>query len=96
VSAPSLAGYQLLAAEILGCRSVGIRIEPATLMFYDLDTREPLRTRANPLTHEQTTGLRGMRPAGPPPRPSTEPIRVQRLSVVKSFGPHCLQVTMVT
>ena len=47
-------------------------------MFYDLDTRELLRTRANPLTHEQTKGLRGVRPAGPPPRPSAEPIRVQR------------------
>jgi hypothetical protein len=47
-------------------------------MFYDLDTRELLRTRANPLTAEQTKGLRGVRPAGPPPRPSTEPILVQR------------------
>ena len=74
----SLAGHQLLAAEILGGRPVGIRIEAATLMFYDLDTRELLRTRANPLTAEQTKGLRGVRPAGPPPRPSTEPIRVQR------------------
>lgn len=74
----SLAGHQLLAAEILGGRRVGIRIEPATLMFYDLDTRELLRTKANPLTHQQTTGLRGVRPAGPLPRPSTEPIRVQR------------------
>ena len=74
----SLAGHQLLAAEILGGRPVGIRIEPATLMFYDLATRELLRTRANPLTAEQTKGLRGVRPAGPPPRPSTEPIRVQR------------------
>lgn len=74
----SLAGHQLLAAEILGGRPVGIRIEPATLMFYDLATRELLRTRANPLTPEQVKGLRGVRPAGPPPRPSTEPIRVQR------------------
>jgi hypothetical protein len=74
----SLAGHQFLAAEILGGRPVGIRIEPATLMFYDLATRELLRTRANPLTAEQTKGLRGVRPAGPLPRPSTEPIRVQR------------------
>jgi Integrase core domain len=74
----SLAGHQLLAAEILGGRPVGIRIEAATLMFYDLTTRELLRTRANPLTPEQVKGLRGVRPAGPPPRPSTEPIRVQR------------------
>jgi transposase InsO family protein len=74
----SLAGHQLLAAEILGGRKVGIRIEAATLMFYDLDTRELLRTRANPLTAAEVQGLRGVRPAGPPPRPSTEPIGVQR------------------
>ena len=74
----SLAGHQLLAAEILGGRRVGIRIEPTTLMFYDLDTRELLRTRKNPLHPEEVTRLRGVRPAGPPPRPSTEPIRVQR------------------
>ena len=74
----SLAGRQLLAAEILGGRAVGIRIEPTTLMFYDLETRELLRTRPNPLTAEQVRGLRGVRPTGPPPRPSTEPIRVQR------------------
>jgi hypothetical protein len=47
-------------------------------MFYDLATRELLRTRKNPLTPEQVKGLRGVRPAGPPPRPSAEPVRVQR------------------
>jgi len=73
-----LAGQQLLAAEILGGRRVGIRIEPATLMFYDLDTRELLRTRKNPLTPGQVRSLRGVRPAGPPPRPSASPVRVQR------------------
>ena len=73
-----LAGRQLLAAEILGGRRVGIRIEPATLMFYDLETRELLRTRQNPLAPGQVTRLRGARPAGPPPRPSAEPARVQR------------------
>jgi transposase InsO family protein len=74
----SLGQHIVLAAEILGGRRVGIRIEPATLMFYDLDTRELLRTRPNPLTPEQVQRLRGVRPAGPPPRPSAEPIRVQR------------------
>jgi hypothetical protein len=74
----SLGGRQLLAAEILAGRRVGIRIEPATLMFYDLATRELLRTRKNPLTLEQVKGLRGVRSAGPPPRPSAEPVRVQR------------------
>lgn len=74
----SLAGRQILAAEILGGRPVVIRIEPATLMFFDPDTRELLRTRPNPLTPDQVRRLRGLRPAGPPPRPSTEPVRVQR------------------
>jgi hypothetical protein len=55
-----------------------IRKVVKTLMFYDLDSRELLRTRPNPLTPEQVQRLRGVRPAGPPPRPSTEPIRVQR------------------
>jgi transposase InsO family protein len=74
----SLAGKQLLAAEILGGRQVGVRIDAATLQFFDPATRELLRTRPNPLTHDQARRLRGARPAGPPPRPSTEPVRVQR------------------
>ena len=74
----SLGNHQLLAAEILGGRRVGIRIEGPTLLFFDLDTRVLLRTRANPLTMAQAQRLRGARPAGPPPRPSTEPITVQR------------------
>lgn len=74
----SIGGHSLLAAEILRGRRVGVRIEPATLMFFDLDTRELLRTRANPLTPREIRRLRGARPAGPPPRPATEPVRVQR------------------
>jgi hypothetical protein len=74
----SLGNRQLLAAENLGGRRVGIRIEAATLMFFDIDTRELLRTRPNPLTMEQAGRLRGARPAGPPPRPSSEPVTVER------------------
>jgi transposase InsO family protein len=74
----TLGGKVLLAAEILAGRQVGIRIEPDTLMFFDLDNRELLRVRPNPLTPAQVTRLRGNRPAGPPPRPSLEPVRVQR------------------
>jgi Integrase core domain len=74
----TLGGRMLLAAEILGGRKVGIRIEADTIMFYDLDSRELLRVRPNPLSHDKIIRLRGNRPAGPPPRPSTEPIRVQR------------------
>jgi transposase InsO family protein len=73
-----LGSHRLLAAEILGGQLVGIRIEPATLMFYDPTTRVLLRTRPNPLTTAEITRLRGARPAGPPPRPPAEPARVQR------------------
>jgi hypothetical protein len=73
-----LGGRQVLAAEILGGRPVIVRIEPATLMFLDPQTRELLRVRPNPLTPEQTLRLQGARPAGPPPRPRTEPVTVQR------------------
>src|SRR3954447_6011197 len=73
-----LAGKQVLAAEILGGRPVIVRIEPQTLMFLDADTRELLRVRPNPLTPDQTLRLQGARPAGPPPRPRSEPITVQR------------------
>jgi hypothetical protein len=37
-----------------------------------------LRTRPSPLTWDQARLLRGARPAGPPPRPSAEPVTVQR------------------
>jgi hypothetical protein len=73
-----LGGKVLLAAEILAGRRVGIRIEADTLMFFDPDSRELLRVRPNPLTPAQVARLHGNRPAGPPPRPSLEPVRVQR------------------
>jgi hypothetical protein len=47
-------------------------------MFFDPETRELLRTRPSPLTWEQARAMRGARPAGPPPRPSTEPVTAQR------------------
>ena len=74
----SLGGHIMRAAEILSGRKVGIRIETDTIMFYDLDTRELLKVRPNPLSRDKIIRLRGNRPAGPPPRTSTEPIRVQR------------------
>jgi hypothetical protein len=74
----SLGRHRLLAAEILGGQLIGIRIEENTLMFYDPATRTLLRTRPNPLTPAEVARLRGVRSAGPPPRPSTEPVRVQR------------------
>jgi transposase InsO family protein len=73
-----LANQNILAAEILGGRRVGIRIEENTLMFFDPATRELLRTRPSPLTWDQACTIRGASPAGPPPRPSTEPVTAQR------------------
>ncbi|MEW1955927.1 IS481 family transposase, partial [Terrabacter sp. NPDC080008] len=73
----ALGPRRLLAAEILAGRRVGIRIEPATLQFFDPDTRQLLRVWPNPLTREQVLRLRGARRAGPPPRPSSEPVTVQ-------------------
>jgi hypothetical protein len=76
--AVSLGQHLVLAAEILGGRRVGIRIDPTTLSFFDLETRQLLRTRPSPLTPDDISRLRGVRPAGPPPTPSPEPVRVQR------------------
>ncbi|MFJ5210946.1 IS481 family transposase [Streptomyces nigra] len=73
-----LGGHQVLAAEILGGRQVGVRIDDETLSFFDPSSRELLRVRPNPLTSEEVRRLRGLRPAGPPPRPAIEPVRVQR------------------
>lgn len=74
----SLGGRYAMAAEILAGRQVTIRVEESTLMFFDPGTRVLLRTRPSPLTWEQARQLRGARPAGPPPRPSAEPVTVQR------------------
>ncbi|WP_435847221.1 IS481 family transposase [Streptomyces hygroscopicus] len=73
-----LGGHQVLAAEILGGRRVGIRIDAVTLSFFDLSSRELLRVRPNPLSSDEVQRLRGLRPAGPPPRPRVDPVRVQR------------------
>ncbi|MDT7701084.1 MAG: hypothetical protein QOJ30_3409 [Pseudonocardiales bacterium] len=88
----ALGGRLFVAAEVLGGRRVTIRIEEHTLLFFDPTSRELLRTRPNPLTFEQARHLRGARPAGPPPRPTVEPITVQRrasntgvIAVVRQF-----------
>ncbi|MCX5524034.1 hypothetical protein OG342_14340 [Streptomyces bobili] len=50
------AGRQVLAAEILGGRQVGIRIDDETLSFFDPSSRELLRVRPNPLTARRSSG----------------------------------------
>jgi transposase InsO family protein len=75
----SICGRQFLAAEILAGRQVGIRLEASTVMFFDPESRTLLRTRPNPgIELERARLARGGRPAGPPPRPSLEPVNVQR------------------
>ncbi|MCU1625526.1 MAG: transposase [Pseudonocardia sp.] len=74
----SLGGHAVLAAEILGGRRVSIRIEDATLMFFDPDTRELLRTRPNPLTYDQ-----GPQAARSPPRRATTAARPPRRSTAE-------------
>src|SRR4029077_3374749 len=75
-----LAGRYVLAAEILGGRRVCVRVEQNTLMFFDPLTRELLRTRPSPLRGDRARRPRGARPAGPPPRPSAEPVTAQRVA----------------
>lgn len=75
----SLGNQVVLAAEILAGRRVGAYIEEgAPLLFFDLATRELLRSRPNPLPPGEAARLQQGRPVGPVPRPSTEPVRVQR------------------
>jgi hypothetical protein len=75
-----LAGRYVPAAEILAGRLVSIRVEQDTLMFFDPQTRELLRTRPSPLTWDRARKMRGARPAGPPPRPSAKPVTAQRVA----------------
>ncbi|MGE5132654.1 MAG: hypothetical protein ACM32E_07055 [Gemmatimonadota bacterium] len=75
-----MASRSVPAGEILAGRRVPVRIEENTLMCFDPATRELLRTHPNPLTWDQARRLRGARAAGPPPRPSTEPVTAQRVA----------------
>jgi transposase-like protein len=55
--------------------------EPRTITDAQVEeARELLRTRPSPLTWDQTGKLRGGHPAWPPPRPSAEPVTVQRVA----------------
>jgi transposase InsO family protein len=75
----SLGSHLVLAAWVLAGRRVGIYIEEGCpLLFFDPATRELLRTRPNPLAPGEAARLQQSRPVGPVPRPSTEPITVQR------------------
>lgn len=75
----SLGQQVVLAAEILAGRRVGVYIEEgAPLLIFDPESRELLRTRPKPLEPGEARRLQRTKPVGLVPRPSTEPIRVQR------------------
>lgn len=75
----SLGSRVILAAWMLAGRRVGIWIEDdAPLLFFDPETRELLRTRPNPLKSGEARTLQRRKPVGQRPRPSTEPITVER------------------
>jgi transposase InsO family protein len=74
----SIAGHHVTVGESHAGRRVGVRLETATVSFFDPDTRQLLRARPNPITMDEATRIRGARTAGPPPRPPVEPVTVQR------------------
>ncbi|MGF0115465.1 IS481 family transposase [Promicromonospora sp. Marseille-Q5078] len=75
----SLGSHVVHAADVLAGRRVGIYIEDGRpLLFFDPGTRELLRSRPNPLGPVAAMRLQRALPPGLPPRPSIEPITVQR------------------
>jgi len=76
----SIGNHIIKVAELRAGTRVGIRLDETTLTVFDLDSRELLRVAPNPLTPAEILRVRGARPAGPPPQPRTEPIRIQRLA----------------
>jgi transposase InsO family protein len=74
----SVGNHIIKVNELRGGTRVGIRLDGPTLAIFDLDTRELIRTGANPFTPAEMLRIRQARPAGPPPHPRTDPIRIQR------------------
>ncbi len=84
----SVGNHRINAPELRAGTRIGIRLDTTTLTLFDLDSRELLRVAPNPLTPVETSKLRGGRPAGPPPQPRTQPVRVQRRA--SSSGGICI------
>lgn len=76
--ATNLGGQVINIGEHLAGRRVGLRIQANLIQAFDLDSRELLHTRVNPIPATKLAKLRNTRPAGPPLRPSQEPVTVQR------------------
>ncbi|MFD2768598.1 IS481 family transposase [Micromonospora eburnea] len=73
----SLAGRQHPIGYHLAGRRVTIRLDRGVLHLLDTD-RTLLRSLPNPLTPAEQARIRDARPAGPPPTPATQPLRVER------------------
>jgi hypothetical protein len=76
----SVGNHIVKVNELRAGTRVGIRLDDTTVSVFDLDSRELIRVGPNPLTPAEVLRVRGARPAGPPPQPRTDPIRVQRLA----------------
>jgi hypothetical protein len=76
----SVGNHIIKVNELRAGTRVGVRLDETTVSVFDLDTRELIRVGPNPLTPAEIVRVRGARPAGPPPQPRTDPIRVQRLA----------------
>jgi hypothetical protein len=71
-----LAGRQHPVGYHFAGRRLTVRLDGGLLQLVDQGVL--LRSLPNPLTPAEQTRLRDARPAGPPPQPATEPVRVQR------------------
>jgi hypothetical protein len=76
VGAVSLAGRQHPVGYHFAGRRVTVRLDRGLLQLVADGVR--LRSLPNPLTPAQLARIRDARPAGPPPTPAPEPVRVQR------------------
>jgi hypothetical protein len=76
VGTVGLAGRQHPIGYHFAGRRVTVRIDRGLLQLIDNGTL--LRSRPNPLTPAEMARIRDARPAGPPPVPAPEPVRVQR------------------
>jgi hypothetical protein len=76
VGAIGPAGRQHPVGYHFAGRRVTVHLDGGLLQLVDQGVL--LRSLPNPLTPAEQARLRDARPAGPPPQPATEPVRVQR------------------
>jgi transposase InsO family protein len=76
IGAIGLAGRQHPVGYHFAGRRVTVRLDHGLLQLVDHGVL--LRSLPNPLTPAEQARLRDARPAGPPPQPAADPVRVQR------------------